>query len=114
MAVLSTGDPDSEIRPGCRGLDARLLSQNTVNVARAGLNHLHTTRVVPEANNLTNIPGNYGIQDIPQGPENGGLPEFGIKRTFNLGKPTTSCPRMKSLPLPSSRRSHQDLREAYL
>jgi len=62
-----------------------VFSPNTVNVARAGLNHLHTTRVVPEANNLTNIPGNYGIQDIPQGPENGGLPEFGINGLSTLG-----------------------------
>ena len=57
-----------------------------MNVARAGLNHLHTTRNVPEANNLTNIPGNYGIQDIPQGPENGGLYRIRNQRTFNFGK----------------------------
>jgi outer membrane receptor protein involved in Fe transport len=56
-----------------------------VNVARAGLNYLHTTRVSPEANNLGNIPGQFGIQAIPQVHENGGLPEFGINGLSTLG-----------------------------
>ena len=60
-------------------------SPTTVNVARAGLNYLHTTRVSPEANNLTDIPGQFGIQDIPQLKENGGLPAFGIQGLATLG-----------------------------
>ncbi len=62
-----------------------VFSPNLVNVARAGLNHLHTTRISPEADNLTNIPGTYGIQGIPQATENGGLPAFGINGLQTLG-----------------------------
>jgi hypothetical protein len=60
-------------------------SPSLINVIRAGLNYLHTTRVSPEANVLTNIPGNFGIQGIPQLQENGGLPAFGIHGLQTLG-----------------------------
>jgi hypothetical protein len=60
-------------------------SPTTINVARAGLNYLHTTRNIPEANNLTNLPGNFGIQAIPQSHENGGLPAFSINGLQTLG-----------------------------
>jgi len=56
-----------------------------VNVARVGLNYLRTTRAGPVAGNLTNIPGQYGIQDIPQVEDNGGLPAFGINGLATLG-----------------------------
>jgi Carboxypeptidase regulatory-like domain/TonB dependent receptor len=56
-----------------------------VNVARAGLNYLKTTRAGPVASELTNIPGQYGIQDIPQQSDNGGLPAFGINGLSTLG-----------------------------
>ncbi len=62
-----------------------VFSTNLVNEARVGFNHLHTTRISPEANNLTNIPLTYGIQGIPQGVENGGLPAFGINGLQTLG-----------------------------
>jgi hypothetical protein len=62
-----------------------VFSPSTVNVARAGLNYLHTTRVSPEANNLTDLPGSFGIQGIPQQHENGGLPAFGIQGLQTLG-----------------------------
>ena len=62
-----------------------MFSPNTINVARAGLNYLHTTRVSPESNNLTDLPGQYGIQGIPQQKENGGLPAFGINGLATLG-----------------------------
>lgn len=62
-----------------------VFSPNLINVARAGLNYLHTTRAGPVANNLTNIPGTYGIADIPQAKENGGLPAFGINGLSTLG-----------------------------
>ena len=60
-------------------------SPTTVNVARAGLNYLHTTRNIPEANNLSNLPGSFGILGIPQAHENGGLPAFGINGLQTLG-----------------------------
>jgi len=61
------------------------VSPTLVNVARAGLNYLHTTRVSPSANTLTNIPGQFGIMGIPQLAENGGLPAFGISGLQTLG-----------------------------
>jgi hypothetical protein len=60
-------------------------SPTLVNVARGGLNYLHTTRVSPEANNLTDLPSQFGIQGIPQQHENGGLPAFGIQGLSTLG-----------------------------
>jgi Carboxypeptidase regulatory-like domain/TonB dependent receptor-like, beta-barrel len=60
-------------------------SPTLVNVARAGLNYLHTSRYSPDANNLTNEPGTFGIQDIPQQALNGGLPAFGIGGLQTLG-----------------------------
>ena len=60
-------------------------SPTLINVVRAGLNYLHTTRVSPSANDLSDIPGSFGIQDIPQLKENGGLPAFGISGLQTLG-----------------------------
>jgi len=60
-------------------------SPTLVNVVRAGLNYLHTSRVSPEANNLTNIPGTYGILGVSQQALNGGLPAFGINGLQTLG-----------------------------
>jgi hypothetical protein len=57
---------------------------SAINVARAGFNHLHTTRFGPEGNTL-GIPAQYGIQGIPQVPENGGLPGFLFGGLSNLG-----------------------------
>jgi hypothetical protein len=57
----------------------------TINVARLGLNYLHTTRNIPEANNLTDLPGQFGILGIPQQKENGGLPAFSISGLQTLG-----------------------------
>jgi hypothetical protein len=62
-----------------------VFSPNTINVARGGLNYLHTTRVSPEANNLSGLPAQFGILGIPQQHENGGLPAFGIQGLATLG-----------------------------
>ena len=62
-----------------------VFSPNLVNVARAGLNYLHTTRVSPTANDLSDIPGSFGILGIPQATENGGLPTFEINGLATLG-----------------------------
>ena len=62
-----------------------VFSPTMVNVARAGLNYLHTTRVSPSANDLSDIPAQFGIQGIPQLNENGGLPAFGINGLSTLG-----------------------------
>ncbi len=60
-------------------------SPTLINELRAGLNYLHTSRYSPSANDLSNIPGTYGIQDVPQVPLNGGLPAFGINGLSTLG-----------------------------
>jgi hypothetical protein len=62
-----------------------IFSPNMVNVARAGFNYLHTTRVSPAANDLTDIPGQFGIQGVPQETLNGGLPTFEINGLSTLG-----------------------------
>jgi hypothetical protein len=67
-----------------------VFTPNTINVARAGLNYLHTTRVSPDANDLKGtggqgIPADFGIQGIPQQHENGGLPALGITGLSTLG-----------------------------
>ncbi len=62
-----------------------VFSPTAVNVARAGLNYLHTTRVSPSANDLSDIPSQFGVQGIPQLHENGGLPAFGIGGLQTLG-----------------------------
>jgi hypothetical protein len=60
-------------------------SPTLINVARAGLNYLHTTRVSPTSSDLSDIPGQFGILGIPQDPENGGLPAIGISGYQTLG-----------------------------
>jgi hypothetical protein len=60
-------------------------SPTLINVIRAGLSYLHTTRVSPEAHTLTDLPSQFGIVGIPQLAENGGLPAFGINGLATLG-----------------------------
>ena len=62
-----------------------VISPTTVNNARVGLNYLHTTRNIPSANDLSDLPGQFGILGIPQEHENGGLPAFGINGLQTLG-----------------------------
>lgn len=65
--------------------ETHVFSSTLVNVARAGLNYLHTTRAGPVSTDLSNIPAKYGIQGIPQASSNGGLPAFGINGLQTLG-----------------------------
>jgi Carboxypeptidase regulatory-like domain len=60
-------------------------SPTVVNVARAGISYIHTSRFSPSANELTDLPGQFGIMDIPQDTLNGGLPAFGINGMQTLG-----------------------------
>jgi hypothetical protein len=59
-------------------------SPTLINEVRAGFNYLHTTRSSPVAGQ-TGLPAQFGVQDIPQGSENGGLPAFGIGALSTLG-----------------------------
>jgi hypothetical protein len=56
----------------------------TINVLHVGFNHLHTTRFGP-VGGTDGIPEQYGIQGIPQFPENGGLPTMTIGGLSTLG-----------------------------
>jgi hypothetical protein len=61
-----------------------LFTPTTVNVARFGWDHLHTSRFGPEGSNF-GIPAQYGIPGIPQTTENGGLPAFSFGGLQTLG-----------------------------
>lgn len=61
-----------------------VFTPSTINVVRGGYNHLHTTRFGPNGNTL-GIPAQFGIQGIPQVPENGGLPAFAFSGLSTLG-----------------------------
>jgi Carboxypeptidase regulatory-like domain/TonB-dependent Receptor Plug Domain len=61
-----------------------VFTPTTINVARVGFNHLHTTRTGPEGS-VEGIPAQYGIQGVPQGNLNGGLPSIEISGLSTLG-----------------------------
>jgi len=61
-----------------------VFTPETINVLRAGFNHLHTTRFGP-VGGQSGIPAQYGIQGIPQFAENGGLPTISIGGLATLG-----------------------------
>jgi hypothetical protein len=61
-----------------------VFTPSTVNVARFGWSHLHTSRFGPEGSTL-GIPEQYGIAGIPQVNENGGLPAFSFGGLGQLG-----------------------------
>ena len=66
------------------GAWTHVFTPNSINVFRVGFNHLHTTRYGPEGS-VSGIPGQFGIQGIPQSSENGGLPEYDIGGLNTLG-----------------------------
>jgi len=59
-------------------------SPTLINEVRAGLNYLHTTRQSPVASEY-GLPAEYGVSDIPQTTDNGGLPALGIGALSTLG-----------------------------
>ena len=59
-------------------------SPKLINEVRLGFNYLHTTRASPVADQL-GLPEQYGVKDIPQVHENGGLPAFVIGALSTLG-----------------------------
>ncbi|HEY3988097.1 MAG TPA: carboxypeptidase regulatory-like domain-containing protein [Acidobacteriaceae bacterium] len=61
-----------------------VFNPSTINVVRAGFNHLHTTRFGPNGT-TAGIPAQFGIQGIPQAAENGGLPLISISGLNGLG-----------------------------
>ena len=61
-----------------------VFTPSTINVARVGFNHLHTTRTGPSGG-VSGIPAQFGIAGIPQGNLNGGLPNINISGLNALG-----------------------------
>ncbi len=61
-----------------------VFTPSTINVARIGFNHLHTTRTGPSSA-VDGVPAQYGFQGIPQGNLNGGLPQVSIAGLSNIG-----------------------------
>ncbi len=90
-----------------------VFSPSTINVARVGFNHLHTTRFGPEGN-TQGIPAQFGIQGIPQGNENGGLPAIVISGPERAGQQRLPAFGRSQPDLPGDGRLHEDLREEQL
>ena len=82
--AFQQGVQTCEIQSDCPGLWTHVFTPTTVNVVRVGFNHLHTTRFGP-VGSQNGIPAQYGIQGIPQVPENGGLPCHRIGGLSTLG-----------------------------
>lgn len=64
--------------------ETHLFSASLVNEARAGFNRIVSTRLQPNAN-TPNIPAQFGIQGVPQVPDNGGLGSLFITGLTTLG-----------------------------
>lgn len=64
--------------------ETHTFSPTLINEARLGLNRIGTGRLQPNGNTM-GIPEQFGIQDIPQIPLNGGLPAFGFNGFATLG-----------------------------
>jgi Carboxypeptidase regulatory-like domain len=65
--------------------ETHVFSATLANQFRAGFSRIHAARVQPYANDLSNIPYQYGIQAIPQLVGNGGLPTLDIGILSPLG-----------------------------
>lgn len=57
--------------------ETHVFSPNFINEARAGFNHNYQSRI-QGTNDMMGLPAQYGIQGIPQIPNNGGLPTINI------------------------------------
>jgi hypothetical protein len=68
--------------------ETHVFSPTTINEFRLGYSRLHDVRLQYDANDLTNIPLQYGIPGVPQVSENGGLPNFSMGSLASLGSPT--------------------------
>ncbi len=60
-------------------------SPTLINEARGGFSGIHTGRLQPFGNDLSDIPKDFGIKAIPQVASNGGLPAFGIGGLGTIG-----------------------------
>jgi len=65
--------------------ETHTFSPSTINEARLGFSRIGTSRDQPFASDTSNIPGQFGIQGIPQVPLNGGLPTIDIEGLGQMG-----------------------------
>ena len=65
-----------------------MFSPSLINEARVGISREHTYRIPPFADDTSDIPGQFGIQGIPQVAGNGGLPPLNISGLHRLGAVT--------------------------
>lgn len=80
------GDGDQQVDTQGAALSyTHSFTPTLINEARVGFNREHTSRVQPYGSDTSNIPGQFGIQGIPQLPGNGGLPYIGIGGLSQLG-----------------------------
>ncbi len=63
----------------------RSFSPTLINEARVGLSYIHTGRLQPNGDDLSNIPLSFGVPGVPQVSKNGGLPTFAINGLSQLG-----------------------------
>ena len=64
--------------------ETHVFRPSIVNVFRIGINREHALWLQPYGNEM-GIPAQFGIQGVPQGPENGGLPYFTVGDLSNFG-----------------------------
>lgn len=64
--------------------ETHIFSPSLVNEIRMGVNREHALWLQPFGNE-TNIPEQFGILGVPQGPQNGGLPGFSIGSLSSFG-----------------------------
>ena len=68
--------------------ETHTFSPNEINELLLGYNRLHSVILQPFGNDLSNLPAQYGIQGIPQIPQNGGLPTFLVGNLAQFGSNT--------------------------
>jgi hypothetical protein len=64
--------------------ETHVFSPSIINVFRIGINREHALWLQPYGNTM-GIPAQFGIQGIPQDPQNGGLPYFTVGDLSNFG-----------------------------
>jgi len=77
---------DEKVRVnGLAASHTHMFSPTLINEARFGLSQEHTNRLQPNGNDLSDLPGRYGILGIPQIEGNGGLPALRPSDLSQLG-----------------------------
>jgi hypothetical protein len=81
---FSEGDEKVRVN-GFAASHTHMFSTTLINEARFGLSREHTNRLQPGGDDISNLPGRYGITGIPQVPGNGGLPALRPSDLSQLG-----------------------------